>query len=176
MDQPKDTIDCEGFVLRRWRESDFDALLRLSEESLDHLSPWMPWASSHTPQHTRDFLAGCDPNWRSGEAYNYAITVNGRPVGSLSLYLADEPQGRAVGYWLHPAATGRGMATRAAAAAVREAFALPGVEYVEIAHDPANSASAAVPKRLGFTLSSQDATDVIWRLHTPPAADWPVAI
>ncbi|MCX5378580.1 GNAT family N-acetyltransferase [Streptomyces sp. NBC_00091] len=166
MEQPNETIECEGFTLRRWAESDFDALLRLSEESLDHLKPWMPWARSHTPQHTRDFLAGCGPDWRSGEAYNYAITADGRAVGSFSLYQADEPQGRSLGYWLHPAATGRGIATRGAAALVTQAFALPGVEYLEIVHDPANTASAAVPERLGFTVvDTESATDVVWRLH-----------
>ncbi|WP_326769621.1 GNAT family N-acetyltransferase [Streptomyces sp. NBC_01591] len=42
-------------------------------------------------------------------------------------------------------ATGRGVATRAARALVELAFRLPGVDYVEVVHDPANTASRAVP-------------------------------
>ncbi|WP_420719359.1 GNAT family N-acetyltransferase [Streptomyces sp. RTd22] len=48
----------------------------------------------------------------------------------------------ASGYWLHPAVSGRGIATRAAAALVTEMFALPDVEYLEIAHRPVNGAPA----------------------------------
>ncbi|MGW7440022.1 GNAT family N-acetyltransferase [Streptomyces sp. NPDC054849] len=58
---------------------------------------------------------------------------------------------REIGYWLHPAATGRGVATRAAHALVEQAFRMPGIDYVEIVHDPANRAGGAVPARLGFT-------------------------
>jgi RimJ/RimL family protein N-acetyltransferase len=180
MVQPNETIDCQDFVLRRWRaESDFDALFRMIDESIDHLRPWMPWAARHGHRHTREFLAGCDPKWQSGDAYNYAIEVNDALVASISLYRSDEPQGRFMGYWLHPAAAGRGIATRAAAAVVTEAFAsLPDVEYLEIVHDLANAASGAVPRRLGFTevrreqvtppqAPADSGTDVIWRLNRP---------
>ncbi|MGP3923601.1 GNAT family N-acetyltransferase [Streptomyces sp. 8N616] len=179
MEQPNETIDCQDFALRRWRaDSDFDALFRMIEESLDHLRPWMPWVARHSQQHVRDFLAGCDPKWQSSDAYNYAITVNGALVGSCSIYRTGEPQGRFLGYWLHPAAIGRGIATRAAAAMVTEAFALPDVEYLEIVHDLANAASGAIPRRLGFTeirreqvtppaAPSDCGTDVIWRLNRP---------
>ncbi|MFP1624252.1 GNAT family N-acetyltransferase [Streptomyces sp. 5K101] len=180
MVQPSETIDCQDYVLRRWRaESDFDALFRMIDESLDHLRPWMPWVAGHSHRHTREFLADCEAKWRSGEAYYYAITVDDALVGSISLYRADEPRGRFMGYWLHPAAVGRGLATRAAAAVVTEAFAsLPDVEYLEIVHDLANTASGAVPRRLGFTevrreqvaspvAPGDSGTDVIWRLNRP---------
>jgi RimJ/RimL family protein N-acetyltransferase len=176
VERPRQTIECGDFALRRWRaDSDFEPLFRLIEESLDHIGPWMPWAAHHNPRATRAFLAGCDPKWRSGEAYNYAITVSGALVGSCSLYRAGDPRGLVMGYWLHPAATGRGIATRATAAMVAEAFALPGVEHVEIVHDVANTASGAVPRRLGFTevrrepaipptAPAEIGTDVVWRL------------
>jgi RimJ/RimL family protein N-acetyltransferase len=46
----------------------------------------------------------------------------------------------------------RGIATAAARLLTDTAFALPGVEYVEIHHDRANAASRAVPRRLGYEL------------------------
>ena len=46
--------------------------------------------------------------------------------------------------------TRRGFATEASDAAVRMALSLPGVDRVEIRCDPANGASAGVPRRLGF--------------------------
>lgn len=179
MEQPNETVDHQDFVLRRWRaESDFDALFRMIEESLDHLRPWMPWVALHDREHVRGFLADCEAKWRTGDAYYYAITVDDAPVGSISFYRAGEPQGRSIGYWLHPAAVGRGLATRATAAVVTAAFALPDVEYLEIVHDLANASSGAVPARLGFTEVRREqvvppqapgdcGTDVVWRLNRP---------
>src|SRR6266540_3255034 len=74
------------------------------------------------------------------------------------------------------AITGRGLVTAAAAALVREAFALPEVDRVEIIHDLANTRSAGVPRRLGFTEVGRRASrqlpaapgesgiEVVWRL------------
>jgi ribosomal-protein-serine acetyltransferase len=182
MKRPQQTIDRGDFALRRWRaDSDFEPLFRMIEESLDHLRPWLPWVARHCAEATRTFLAGCGPKWQNGEAYNYAISGDSTLVGSCSMYRvgnryrADNPRGLIIGYWLHPAATGRGIATRAAAVMAAEAFAMPDVEYVEIVHDVANTASGAIPRRLGFTevrreqvvppaAPSDRGVDMVWRL------------
>ncbi|MGY5123644.1 hypothetical protein [Streptomyces nigrescens] len=46
---------------------------------------------------------------------------------------------------------------------VTEAFALPDVEFLEIAHDLTDISSDAVPRRLGFTEARREQV-------TPPAA------
>ena len=61
------------------------------------------------------------------------------------------PGGFEIGYWVHRAYTRRGLATAATAALVEQAFGLPGVDRVEIVHDELNVASAAIPRKLGFT-------------------------
>ncbi|MFJ4776483.1 GNAT family N-acetyltransferase [Streptomyces sp. NPDC088762] len=179
MRRPRQVIECGDFTLRRWRgENDFDPAFKLIEESLDHLRPWMPWVAHHSEESTRNFLARSDASWDSGDAYNYAITRDVTLIGMCSTYRGTDPQGRIMGYWLHPAATGQGIATRATAAMVTEAFALPDVEYLEIVHDLANISSGAIPPRLGFTevrreqitppaAPSDSGTDVIWRLNRP---------
>ncbi|MGW2840401.1 GNAT family N-acetyltransferase [Streptomyces sp. NPDC001493] len=188
MDRPRHVIECGDFVLRRWRgQSDFAGAFTLIEESLDHLRPWGSWVARHSAESTRDFLAAAESKWASGDVYNYAIAMDGALVGMCQTYRGAGPQCRRVGYWLHPAATGRGIATRATSALVAEMFTLPEVEYVEIAHDLSNTSSAAIPRRLGFTevLREQGATptapscsgiDVVWRLHRPaPPLRNPVA-
>lgn len=176
--RPRQLIECGDVVLRRCRTSDFAAVFRLIEESLDHLRPWMPWVARHSKESTRNFLGGCDSRWDSGDAYNYAIARSGTLRGMCSIYRAADPRGRALGYWLHPAATGQGIATRAAAAMVAEAFSLPDVERLEIVHDQANTSSGAIPRRLGFTEArraritppaapSDSGIDVVWRLSRP---------
>ncbi|MFF8812808.1 GNAT family N-acetyltransferase [Streptomyces pactum] len=187
MDRPSQIIECGDLVLRRWRgRSDFALAFRLIEESVDHLSPWMPWAAGHGEESTREFLATSEEKWASGETFNYAVGRDGRLVGMCQTYRGADPRGWGLGYWLHPAATGRGIATTAVAALITEMFTLPGVEYLEIRHDLANTSSGAVPRRLGFTEVRRERAeqpvapaccgiDVIWRLDRPasPAAGGP---
>ncbi|MFG3284831.1 GNAT family N-acetyltransferase [Streptomyces sp. NPDC048111] len=179
MERPRRMIECGDFVLRSWRgQDDFAAACRLIEESLDHLRPWEPWVARHSAERTRDFLAISEAKWVSGDVYNYTMAQDGALLGMCQTYRAPEPGGRRIGYWLHPAATGRGIATRAAAALAEEMFALPDVEYLEIVHDLSNAASAAIPNRLGFTKIRQErstlppapsgsGTEVVWRLGRP---------
>ena len=55
-----------------------------------------------------------------------------------------------IGYWIHPSFTRRGLATAVARLLTDTAFTVPGISAVEIHHDKANTASAAIPRRLGF--------------------------
>ncbi|MCZ4125931.1 GNAT family N-acetyltransferase [Streptomyces sp. H39-S7] len=179
MERPRQLIECGDFVLRRWRgQDDFAAAFTLIEESVDHLRPWELWATRHSETSTRGFLTRSASQWASGDVYNYAITQVDTLIGMCQSYRGAEPRGRRIGYWLHPAATGQGIATGATAAMVTEMFTLPEVDYLEITHDLANISSAAIPRRLGFTeVRHQQAMppaapagvgiDVIWRLNRP---------
>ena len=185
MERPRQIIECGDFVLRRWRgQSDFAPVFKMIEESLDHLRPWEPWVAGHSDQSTRDLLAKSESKWVSGDVYNYAIARDGTLLGMCQTYRGAEPQGRGIGYWLHPAATGQGIATRATAAMVTEMFTLSEVQYLEIAHDLANTSSAAIPRRLGFTevrrgevtpptAPAGSGIEVVWRLNRPTPAFQP---
>ncbi|MER7674785.1 GNAT family N-acetyltransferase [Kitasatospora sp. NPDC096128] len=165
-------------TLRRFRgDEDFPEFFRVIGESLEHLRPWMPWVAEHSEAKTTEFLAERSAKWESGEDFTYAILLDGAIVGACGLFRRSDTaeNGREVGYWLHPAATGRGIATRAARALSEQAFRLPGVDFVEIVHDPANLASAAVPARLGFAeharrpaealAPAETGEEQIWRLQ-----------
>lgn len=181
MNLPEPVIDLDGgLTLRAFRgQADFPELFRVIEESLEHLRPFMPWVAGHSPEHTAAFLARREDQWENHANHVYAIVQDGAIVGACSLYRREgaPDESREIGYWLHPAATGRGIATRAARALVDQAFRLPGVEYVEVCHDPANLASGAVPARLGFTehrrrpaerlAPAETGVDLVWRLTRP---------
>ncbi|MFD4627670.1 GNAT family N-acetyltransferase [Streptomyces sp. NPDC058475] len=186
MKRPRQIIECGDFVLRCWRgQNDFAPAFKLIEESLDHLRPWESWVARHSAASTREFLATSESKWTSGDVYNYAIAKDGTLIGMCQTYRGAEPQGRRMGYWLHPAATGQGIATRATAAMVTEMFTLPDVEYLEIVHDLSNTSSAAIPRRLGFTevlreqgrppaVPAGSGIVVVWRLNRPtPLVDTP---
>ncbi|MFC8453866.1 GNAT family N-acetyltransferase [Kitasatospora sp. NPDC057223] len=180
MELPWQTIELDDLTLRRFNgEADLQEYFMVIEASLEHLRPWLPWVSEHSRAKTTEFLASRPERWASGQEFSYAIVLHGAIVGSCGLFRRDgaPDNGREIGYWLHPAATGRGVVTRSAQALVEQAFLLPGTDYVEIAHDTANRASGAVPARLGFTehlrrpaeirAPAQSGEHQIWRLTRP---------
>src|SRR5258708_19942087 len=92
--------------------------------------------------------------------------------------------GLEIGYWVHPAYTGRGVATAASGALTEAALALPAVDRVEIHHDLLNLASERVPAKLGYSavgtsaarsgLAPGDcATTRMWRITPSPAGPLP---
>lgn len=177
MDFPQQVMELGDMTLRRFdREADLPELFEVIKESLGHLSPWMSWVAEPSMAKTADFLTRRHEAWDKGRDFTYAIVLDRAIVGACQLFRRDDSpvNGREIGYWLHPAATGRGVATRAARALVDQAFRLPGVDYVEVVHDPANRASAAVPARLGFTEHprrlaegldpAETGKDQVWRL------------
>ncbi|MFI6285577.1 GNAT family N-acetyltransferase [Streptomyces sp. NPDC051018] len=181
MEKPAESLCSDQVELRRWRTDDLDALNRTIHESLDHLVPWMPWAAAPGRQHTADFLARSEEEWEAGQSFAYAITSDTEVIGSCSLMRRIGPGGLDIGYWLHPRWNGRGLATMAAGALVRQGFLLAGIDRIEIHHDAANSASGAVARRLGFTETEripvadgpvtpgEVGIDVIWRMTVD---DW----
>jgi ribosomal-protein-serine acetyltransferase len=162
--------------LRRWRASDADLCFRLVSESLEHLRPWMPWATSgYGPADAADYLDRCEASWAAGTAFQYLIIADGSPAGSAGLMARVADGGLEIGYWVHPACTGRGVATAASAALTDAALALPGIDHVEIHHDQLNLASGRVPAKLGYThvethqdraeLAPGDSgTTLVWRI------------
>ncbi|MFF7296556.1 GNAT family N-acetyltransferase [Streptomyces sp. NPDC008265] len=177
MDRPPHVIDLGDLILRRFaRDADLPELWRVIEESSEHLRPWMAWVAGHDRAATARFLDRRHEAWEEGRDFTYAIVREGAVVGACQLFRRDGCRGEGLeaGYWLHPRATGRGLATRAVRALVEEAFRLPGVEHVDIVHDLANRASGAVPERLGFsrhrrrpaerTAPAESGEEQVWRL------------
>jgi RimJ/RimL family protein N-acetyltransferase len=149
-----------GAVLRRARPSDADAFARAVAENLDHLRPWMPWATPAAADAAvqRERLVGADATWDDGSDYEFAVlTADERQViGGCGLMRRIGPGGIEIGYWVHVDRTRRGHATAAALALTEAAWTLPDVERVEIHCDEANVASRAVPARLGYRLDRID--------------------
>jgi ribosomal-protein-serine acetyltransferase len=176
MGQPSEVLTYGPARLRRWLATDAGTIYRVVMESLEHLRPWMPWAAEYSRDDAVGFTTQSEQDWESGVAYQYAITIPDAVVGSCGLMRRIGPGGLEIGYWLHPAYTGRGLATAAAAALVGQAFALQDIDRVEIVHDAANTASGGIPRRLGFTeierrtsaqrpvASGESGVEVVWRL------------
>ncbi|MHB1594209.1 MAG: GNAT family N-acetyltransferase [Streptosporangiaceae bacterium] len=177
MMSPPESLSHGQVTLRRWRDGDAAALLTAVTGSLDELLPWMPWADGYDTDRATGYLSDCEAQWEAGSAYNYAIVVGEAIVGSAGLHRRVGKGGLEIGYWVHSAWTGRGIATDAAAALTRAALDLPEVSWVEIYHDAANAASGRIPAKLGYTrlgerpsrdlgpaAPSETGTDVVWQI------------
>jgi RimJ/RimL family protein N-acetyltransferase len=147
----------DGSVLRRFTVDDGAALARAVSESLQHLRPWMPWAAdakSCEAEFQRTRLAGAEALAQRRVEWQYGLfpADESRVLGSFGLMTRRGPGTIEIGYWLHADALGHGHATRAAGALADAAARMRGVDRVLIYCDEANERSAAIPRRLGFTL------------------------
>jgi RimJ/RimL family protein N-acetyltransferase len=153
---PPERVDAGAVVLRRIRSTDAGAVAAAVAGSLDHLRPWMPWATPDSADRRSQLarVAEADEMWESGISYIYSVLTadHGTLVGEIGLHRRGGDGGIEIGYWIAGSQTRRGFGTSAAAAITDVALALPEVSRVEIHCDEANTASAAIPRKLGYRL------------------------
>jgi RimJ/RimL family protein N-acetyltransferase len=157
--RPPERIVLDGMLLRRWTPADAPALYLAVVESFEILHPWMPWAAEPPkPEDQAAFIALAGSQWDTGEAFIYGIfdPYGEQLFGTVGLHARVGPGAFDIGYWLHIDHTGKGLATRASGALTDAGLALPGTERIEIHCDEANTASAAIPRRLGYRLDRVD--------------------
>lgn len=157
-----ESIDLGDVHLRFFAASDDGALADALVSSHDHLHPWMSWATPEagTREACRDFIEGTWQRRAAATDVEYGIFAGPAgaegyaPVvlGGCGVHARVGPGAVEIGYWLHVAATGRGLMTRVIGTLTDQVLALEGIERVEIHVDAANHPSAGVPRRLGYTL------------------------
>lgn len=146
-------------LLRCCEPSDIAPRLEAVESSGEHLREFFPPQPDGPPPLERHLaqLRKLRGNFDLDQDRIYAVVEpdTGRYLGEVGLYTRAGIGAREVGYWLRRDAVGRGLATEMAAAAIRTAFELDQVKRVDLTCDPDNTASAAVARRLGFTLEGR---------------------
>jgi RimJ/RimL family protein N-acetyltransferase len=148
-------------VLRRQHADDAPLIKEAIDSSLAHLQSSVAWAqSAPTPlsalaAHLAESAAAFD----AGVAWSFSIFDRGktRVLGGAAIERAEEslialvgPDAVETGYWLRADSTGHGYATEATACLIELAFDRLGARCIVICHDPSNTASEGVPRRLGF--------------------------
>ncbi len=179
-------IYTDRLFLRSWRAADAARLLPILVANVDHLGSWIP-AHVAAPAPIEDLelrLAGFAADFEARRSWRYAIlSPDGQEVfgevdlfprsaeGRVGIRAADRVE---IGYWLRRDVTGKGLATEAARAMLDVSRNLPGIGLVEIHCNPRNTASAAVPRRLGFHLvtdSGPGVAGMVWGLELPRLRD-----
>ena len=141
-------------MLRCWNATDAPRLAEAIDASLDHLRPWMPWVR-HEPEpidKKKARLGKFRRSFEAGEDFAYALfdPAEQEVLGGAGLHMRIGAGASEIGYWVHVAHVGHGLATEASAALSRVGFGQLDLRSIEIHCDPANTASAGVPRRLGF--------------------------
>jgi len=149
---PRRLVDGE-LELRPLERDDAPSLDAAIRVSVDHLRPFMPWATVEPlglAERARMIDEWCR-HWDDGDEFPYAMFVDDEVVGCCGLHPRIGPGGIEIGYWVRVDRIGAGIATRAARLLTDAAFSMPTVEHVEIHHDLANVRSGRVPAKLGYT-------------------------
>jgi RimJ/RimL family protein N-acetyltransferase len=162
-------ITVGDLIVRPWRADDAEELSVAIEASLDELRPWMPWAADE-PRTLAEREAWIEAS--GADVLGILAADDRTALGGTGLHRRVGEGGIEIGYWVRSGHTGKGIATCVAAALTRYAFSLPDIDRVEIHCDQANGASAAVPRKLGFTLISVEPDGIAAPGETGQSMTW----
>ncbi len=171
-----EVLDAGTFELRRASPHYLDQVLDAVAESLEELRPWMGWAQKMpSVEGMKTVLTEADTSFGAARDWMYLLVdrSSAKVAGSAGLHRRVGPHGLEIGYWVRTSFTHRGYATGAARVLTDAAFTHLGwVERVEIRMDRANVASAAVPRRLGFSLICEEQRPRVTPGHTGVGLIW----
>lgn len=154
---PGGTGDPIVLRIRPLTRSDGTAWRQLRIHDEEHLRPVeptldLPWEEAHSPAMWRTHYRGLARARRLGVAAPFAIEADGEFVGQLTL--GNIQRGTAgdcwIGYWVHSALQGRGIATAAVALGTDMAMLGLGVHRVEATVMPGNHPSRWVLANTGY--------------------------
>ena len=148
-------IETKRLIVRCYNPSDAAMLAESVSENVEHLRPWMPWVYAEPEpldakvQRLKRFRGLFD----LGQDFVYGIfnPENTKLLGGTGLHTRLGESQLEIGYWVHKDFINQGLVTESTAALIKAAFELLHVHRLEIHCDPGNTASAAIPRKLGFT-------------------------
>lgn len=176
-------------VLRCWEPADAPLMKAAVDCSIEHLRPWMPWAS-HEPEDLQkkiDLLRHFRGQFDLGVDFVYGIFNRDETavIGGTGLHTRAGEGAREIGYWIRADEIGHGFATEAAAGLTRVGFEIEKLRRIEIHCDAANVRSAAVARKLGYALettlrrriASNDADhdEMVWTMLADEYTDSPAS-
>lgn len=152
---PAYRIETKRLVIRCYNPSDAPLLAESVTENLEHLRPWMPWVHNEPEpieekiQRLKQFRG----NFDLGQNFTYGIfnPEETKLIGGTGLHTRLGENELEIGYWIHKDYINQGLVTESTAALVKVAFEIIQIHRLEIHCDPENFASAAIPRKLGFT-------------------------
>ncbi len=146
-----ETITTERLVLRRFTPDDAEAMF-CGWANDKRVTQYLTWQPHTSPDMTRQLLSSWCAEYSRDDYYNWAITLDGVPIGNISaVHVYEKIDAVELGYCLGHAHWGCGIMTEAASAVIRFFFTEVGTNRIEISHATANPASGRVAEKCGLT-------------------------
>lgn len=142
-------IRTKRLVLRRFREEDAEDFFEVCRK--DEVTRFLTYNSHQSIDDTRGIIALWISEYERQDAYNWAIELDGRVVGSIgAVKSSDEMSSCTLGWQIDSSLWNKGYMTEAAKAVVAY---LQEVGFVRISayHDVLNPASGRVMQKAGMT-------------------------
>ena len=143
-----------GVAIRRVTASDAPALLSFE---LTHRVYFESWINARDPAFYSDqgvaaAIAAAEAAWAADQAFHYLVVEDGRIVGRVNLTAVRRAHFHCadLGYRIGEHDGGRGMASRAVALCLEQAFGTHGLGRIEAIARPENKGSIRVLERNGF--------------------------
>lgn len=145
----------DGVALRRFRTTDADAVFELVKKNEKHLH-FMHWITpDYSPQMAREFIETSAAAEARGDSLVFGIFCGCKLIGVICFVHFDRTARKTeLGYWIDAGEEGKGIISAAARSLIDWAFNAENMNRVEIRCSTENFRSAAVPKRLGFSLEA----------------------
>jgi RimJ/RimL family protein N-acetyltransferase len=138
-------------AIRPFRKKDAAELFQAVRESVEDLSPWMPWChSEYSITEASEWIEKQIAAFEAGEEFNFAIEDDGRLVGVCGLNgISRENRVANLGYWVRSSQSRRGIATRATQLLADWAFQNTDLNRLEILVAIQNHPSLRVAAKAG---------------------------
>lgn len=148
-------IETPRTVVRCPNPEDASLLHAAVNASRAHLNPWMPWARGEPISFDEqvELLRRFRGEFDLDQDYKYSVfdLEETQVIGGSGLHTRIGEGAREIGYWIHVDYIKQGYGTEVTCALTKVAFEIDHVSRVEIHCDPKNQASAAIPRKIGFT-------------------------
>ena len=155
LSNPAYRLETKRLVVRCYNPSDAPMLAESIRENIEHLKPWMAWVHNE-PEPIEEKVKRLKifrGQFDIGQEFIYGIfdPEETRLLGGTGLHTRLGDSGLEIGYWIHKDFINQGLVTESTAALIKVAFEIIHIHRLEIHCDPANFASAAIPRNLAFT-------------------------
>lgn len=146
--------DLDALRIRRPVAADAAELLRFELANRAYFETWINARdeSFYSAEGVRSALVAADQAWAGDRAYQYLVVDDARIVGRVNLNAIRRSHFNSaeLGYRVGERERGRGIASRAVALCLAEAFDMHALWRIEATARPENKASVRVLERNGF--------------------------
>jgi RimJ/RimL family protein N-acetyltransferase len=152
---PPYRIETERLVIRCYEPEDAPLLKEAIDSSIEHLTPWMPWARNEpqTLDEKVELLRTFRSQFDADDNYPYGVfsADEARQLGGAGLHPRGGEGSLEIGYFIRADSIGLGLATEVTAVLTRAGIERCGLVRVDVQVEPENERSLRIPRKLGFT-------------------------